>query len=146
MNAARQVLSVTLPDKTILLHMKHPTKAPGGWKLEYIVYPGGPGEIAVAVLRLDRFVRTGRRKPVRRKVTHRMMGLRWCEGKGRIGTWQKGAQDWFVLPFTFAGAISRSLLQMKATGFPGFDEAGLQKLVEWMTDYGQQAVDDCLCY
>ncbi len=126
--------------------MSHPKSAPGGWKLEYLIYPGGFGEIAVGMLRHDRLVDDPKRKSGKRKVTHRMMGLRWCpSGKG-VETWQVGAQDWFVLPFTFAAAIARSLLQMNATGFDGFDEKGFAKFVAWLTDYGQQGVDDALCY
>ena len=125
--------------------MKHPTRTAGGWKLEYVVYPGSPGEIAVAVLQKETYVKVPKRRS-RRKVTHRMLGLRWCEGSDKVDTWQEGAQDWFVIPFPFAAAITRSLLQMKATGFSGFDEAGLRKLIEWMTDYDHHAVDDCLCY
>ena len=111
--------------------MTHPTTAPGGWKLAYIVYPGSPGEMAVGVLQRE---------------SHRMMGVRWCEAGNGADTWQEGMSDWVVLPFTFAAAISRSLLQMKATGFTGFDQSGLQKLIEWMTDYDHHAVDDCICY
>ena len=111
--------------------MTHPTTAPGGWQLEYIVYPGGPGEMAVGVLQRD---------------SHYMMGVRWCEADARVATWQEGAHDWVVLPFTFAAAISRSLLQIKATGFLGFDESGLQKLIEWLTDYDSHTIDDCICY
>ena len=124
--------------------MTHPTTAPGGWKLECVVYPGSPGEIAVGVLQRD--LDAPLPDQPNRKTTHRMLGLRWCEASGAVDSWQDGAHDWFVLPFTFASAITRSLLQMKATGFQGFDPAGFQKLVEWMTDYGQQGVDDCLCY
>lgn len=111
--------------------MTHPTTAPGGWKLEYIVFPGAPGEMAVGVLQRE---------------SRLMMGVRWCEGDGRIAPWQEGSADWIVLPFTFAAAIARSLLQMKATGFAGFDDSGMQRLIKWMTGYDQQAVDDCICY
>ena len=124
--------------------MTHPTTAPGGWELEYIVYPGSPGEIAIGVLR--RQLDAPLPDQPTRKTTHLMMGLRWCEGDASVASWQAGAHEWFVLPFTFAAAITRSLLQMRATGFKGFDETGFQRLVEWMTDYGQQGVDDCLCY
>jgi hypothetical protein len=124
--------------------MTHPSKAPGGWKLEYIVYPGGPGEIAVGILTGE--VDAPLPDQPTRKITRRMLGLRWCESDSRFRSWQEGAHEWFVLPFTFAAAITRSLLQMKATGFDGFDDAGFQKLVEWMTDYDHQAVDDSLCY
>ena len=124
--------------------MTHPTTAPGGWELEYLVYPGAPGEIAVGVLR--RHLDAPLPDQPNRKTIHRMLGVRWCESSGGVDSWQTGAQDWFVLPFTFGAAIVRSLLQMKAAGFQGFDEAGFQKLVEWMSDYDQQAIDHCLCY
>ena len=74
------------------------------------------------------------------------VGLRWCEAAKGVDSWQAGAHDWFVLPFTFASAIARSLLQMKAAGFQGFDPAGFQKLVAWMTDYGQHGSRYYLCY
>jgi hypothetical protein len=122
--------------------MTHPSKAPGGWELECIVYPGSPGEIAVGIL--TRKVDAPRPDQPGRKITHRMLGLRWCESDSRCLSWQEGAHEWFALPFTFSAAITRSLLQMKATGLDGFDDAGFQKLVEWMTDY--EAVDDSLCY
>lgn len=124
--------------------MKHPIRAPGGWELENIVYPGAPGEISVGIM--TREVDMPNPRSPDRTVTYRMLGVRWCESDGASQTWQEGAHDWFVLPFTFAAAITRSLLQMKATGFDGFDDAGFAKLVEWMTDYDQQGVDDCLCY
>lgn len=109
--------------------MKHPTTAPDGWRIIALIYPGAPGEIAVALAERDAM---------------RMMALRWCEGDAKATCWQKGAHDWFVIPFTFAAAISRSLLQMKGAGFSGFDEAGLEKLIAWMAE--DQGIDDCLCY
>jgi len=131
--------------------MKHPKKAPGGWKLAYVVYPGSPGEIAVGVLERTVSLPSGRSKITapskrRKEMKKQMLGVRWCPSTSKVETWQEGAEDWFVLPFTFAVAITRSLLQMKASGFRGFDEEGFQKLIAWMTDWDQQAIDDCICY
>src|SRR4051812_39524270 len=117
--------------------MIHPMTAPGGWEVDYLVYPGSAGEIAIAVMRRDVDAPLADRPT--RKVEQTKMALRWCEADWHVASWQPGADQWFVLPFTFAAAITRSLLQMKATGFTGFDDAGFQRLIEWMTDYDQQA-------
>ena len=74
--------------------MTHPTDGPNGFKLDTMVYPGGVGEIAVGLLKKD-------------GVT--MMGLRWCAGNEAIATWPGAETEWFLIPFTFASAIGRSL-------------------------------------
>jgi hypothetical protein len=123
--------------------MKHPTKAPGGWTLEYVVYPGNPGDIAIAVL--YKKIDVGRGK-FRRKILKRMLAMRWCQRDGKYGTWQEGAHDWFVVPFTFGAAITRSMVEMKANGFQAFDEAGLKNLIRLMTKTDEGAAIGALCY
>src|SRR4051812_2046017 len=47
--------------------VRHPATAPDGWTLECMVYPGGPGEIAVSVLRREGGLsQSGAHMPLRR--------------------------------------------------------------------------------
>ena len=55
-----------------------------------------------------------------------------------------GETDWFVVPFTLAVGISRSLLELQATGKPGFDPDGFRQMVEWLCDL--EAINDAMCY
>ena len=109
--------------------MEHPTTAPGGWQVAAIVFPGSPGEIAVDL------VSDGSRT---------MMALRWCEGNDRVEPGSGSGTDWFVLPFTFASAIGRSLAQIRAGGTVDFDEEGFSKMVIWLEENG--GFDNAICY
>ena len=108
--------------------IEHPQSGPDGWMLKHLVYPGSPGEIAVGILE---------------KAGGKMLGLRWCEGDHTRRTWSGEATGWFLVPFTFASAIGRSLIEMEAAGF-GLDPAGFQSLVAWLVE--DDGVQDCLCY
>jgi hypothetical protein len=103
---------------------------PEGWSVSHIVFDDAPGGIGVALLT------NGQRT---------MLGLRWHEGRDTVEPWPADATGYFLLPFTFAAAIARSLLTMKACGsVSGFNEAGVTALVHWLAEL--QAVDDALCY
>lgn len=109
--------------------MEHPTDGPNGFKLVTLIYPGSVGEIAVGLLKKDH-------------VT--MMGLRWCAGNEHIATWPGGETDWFLIPFTFASAIGRSLAELHATKHPEINSEGFDKMAEWLIE--NQGLNDAMCY
>ena len=74
--------------------IEHAEVGPDGWTLNALVYPGSPGEIAVGMLEMD---------------GGKMLALRWCAGGASDRSWPGGETDWFLVPFTFASAIGRSL-------------------------------------
>ena len=55
-----------------------------------------------------------------------------------------GETDWFIVPFTFAAAIGRTLIQQQAAGLAGFSEPGMAILIEWLTEL--EEVSDAMCY
>jgi hypothetical protein len=109
--------------------MSHPTTADNGWSLLHLVFEDAPGGVAIGLLQQE-----GRL----------MLAIRWCEGSDKIQPWPGHATDWFLLPFTFAAAIGRSLIQMRAAGMAGFSDAGFNTMLGWLADL--EAIDDGLCY
>jgi hypothetical protein len=55
-----------------------------------------------------------------------------------------GETDWFVLPFTFAAAIGRVLIELKVTGLPYFNEDAFAEMVEWSAEL--EEVNSGMCY
>ena len=109
--------------------IKHPEVGPDGWELKALVYPGSPSEIAVGILEKD---------------GHKMLGLRWCAGDETSAPWSGRETDWFLVPFTFASAIGRSLAQLHATGHAGIDADGFRFMAEWLIE--DEGLDDAMCY
>jgi len=109
--------------------IEHPEHGPDGWALKALVYPGSPGEIAVGILEKD---------------GGKMLALRWCPGNDSVRTWQGGQTDWFLIPFTFASAIGRSLAQLRATGHAGIDAEGFRMMADWLIE--NEGLDDAMCY
>ena len=107
----------------------HPEHGPDGWALKALVYPGSPGEIAVGILQKD---------------GQQVLALRWCPGDESCRPWPGSETDWFLIPFTFASAIGRSLAQLHATGHAGIDPDGFQVMAEWLIE--NEGLDDAMCY
>lgn len=55
-----------------------------------------------------------------------------------------GETDWFILPLTLGAAIGKQLIEQKAAGLPGFDEAGFAAMVEWLLE--GEDIFDGMCY
>lgn len=55
-----------------------------------------------------------------------------------------GETDWFILPFTFAAAIARVLIELKVTAMPYFNEVGFSEMVNWLVEL--EEVHDAMCY
>jgi hypothetical protein len=55
-----------------------------------------------------------------------------------------GETDLFVLPFTLAAAIGRTLIELKTARFPYIKDDGFEAMVAWLTDV--QEVHDAMCY
>jgi hypothetical protein len=81
------------------------------------------------------------------------MAIRWLKphpytGKdGRIvqvTNHMGGETDWFVVPFTLAAAMGRSLVEQKAAGLAGFDTEGFAALVRWLVE--DEELHDSMCY
>lgn len=94
-----------------------------------LVYPGSCAEIAVGVLE---------------KNGRTMLGLRWCPGDGAYRPYHGAETEWFLVPFTFASAIGRSLAQLHANGHPGIDADGYRTMAKWLIE--SQGLDDAMCY
>jgi hypothetical protein len=97
------------------------------------LFDGGVGEIAVALVTLGPEGPPGRL----------MMALRWNAGNERISAWQEDV-GWFLVPFTFAKAIGKSIVEMRAFDVPGIDEQGFPALLTWLAEV--DAVDSAMCY
>jgi len=107
--------------------MEHPTTAEGGWSLGHVIFED-PAGIAVALLQGNNRL---------------MLALRWTEavesvsrhGQHRLVPWSGSATGWFVLPFTFASAVARTLVELHTSGAtPGFNEEGFVAMVAWLVD------------
>jgi len=109
--------------------LQHPGVGPNGYELVTLIYPGGVGEIAVGLMK---------------KNGRMMMALRWCPGSENVGTYPGRETDWFLVPFTFASAIGRSLAQLHATGHAGIDAEGFAKMATWLIE--NEGLDDAMCY
>ncbi|PLW67932.1 hypothetical protein C0039_14960 [Pseudohalioglobus lutimaris] len=107
----------------------HPKSGPGEWNLQHLVYAGGYGETAVALLS------DGKRTA---------MALRWCEGNENVKPWQGEETGWFLIPYSFAAAIAKSLVQMKAAGGVPFDEDGFTAMLDWLIE--DEGIESALCY
>ncbi|MCO6456473.1 MAG: hypothetical protein J5I93_14345 [Pirellulaceae bacterium] len=107
----------------------HPVEGPNGFRLVALVYTGGVGEVAVGLLENGR---------------HTMLGLRWCPVTPQVQSWQGEETGWFLMPYTFASAIGRSLAQLLATGHEGVDPEGFQRMARWLSEVG--GLDDAMCY
>ncbi len=55
-----------------------------------------------------------------------------------------GETGWFILPLTLGAAIGKQLIEQKAAGLPGFDEAGFAAMVEWLLE--GEDIFDGMCY
>ena len=102
-------------------------------QIVHVIFDGGAGEISVALVSLGR----------EHSHDRLMMALRWNEGDESIASWQEDV-GWFLLPFTFAKAIGRSLIEMQAFDVPGIKEAGFAAMLSWLAEV--DAVDSAMCY
>jgi hypothetical protein len=102
-------------------------------KVVHLVFDGGVGEISVALVA----------RPLERSPGNLMMALRWNAGNERISAWQEDV-GWFLVPFTFAKAIGKSLIEMRTFDVPGFREEGFIAMLSWLS--AVEAVDDAMCY
>ncbi len=109
--------------------MQHPSIGPNGFELIALVYPGSVGEIAVGLMK---------------KHGRIMMALRWCPGSENVSTYPGTETDWFLVPFTFASAIGRSLAQLHATGHAGINSDGFDTMAHWLIE--NEGLDDAMCY
>jgi hypothetical protein len=55
-----------------------------------------------------------------------------------------GETEWFILPYDFAVAVARSLIERRTGGLQGFNDAGFKAMVKWLLD--EEAISDALCY
>src|SRR5437762_1109509 len=55
-----------------------------------------------------------------------------------------GETDWFVVPFTLAAAIGRTLVEQKVAGLEGFQADGVAALVRWLVEV--EELPDSMCY
>ncbi len=55
-----------------------------------------------------------------------------------------GETDWFIIPFSLAVGIARTLVEQKAAGLSFFNDAGFSKMVSWLVDL--EGLQDAMCY
>ena len=55
-----------------------------------------------------------------------------------------GETGWFVLPFSLAVGVAKSLAEQRASGLAGFDETGFSEMVSWLVDMDE--FNDAMCY
>jgi len=79
------------------------------------------------------------------------LALRWLPPEGYVGTdgttvtnLMEGATDWFIIPFTLAAAIGKTLVGQNAAGLDGFRDDGFRAMVSWLVEVEQ--LEDAMCY
>ncbi|HOI56503.1 MAG TPA: hypothetical protein PLP01_14740 [Phycisphaerae bacterium] len=55
-----------------------------------------------------------------------------------------GETDWFIVPFSLAVGIARTLIEQKAAGLGNFNNDGFAKMVSWLV--GLDQLQDAMCY
>jgi hypothetical protein len=110
-------------------------------QVEHIVYDDTV--VAVCLLRLPRDSA---------KTLH--MAIRWTppgsvrhsDGSEKpLTNLMGGETDWFIIPFTYAAAIGRTMVQQKAAGMDeDFQDPGFQALVDWLVQ--AEELPDAMCY
>ena len=108
--------------------MNNPKIAGDGWELKEIVFNSGLAGILVGMFERDTFL---------------SMALRWLpdvEAEGPDGKMQEittihGKEtDWMILPFDFAKAIGKELIEKKVLGVPKFNEKGFRLMLNWLLE------------
>jgi hypothetical protein len=54
-----------------------------------------------------------------------------------------GETELFILPYSFSVAISKCLIEQKASGLPGFED-GFAQMIAWLVE--MQEIQDSMCY
>ena len=101
----------------------------------------------------DDIISVGLFKEVSNEKTFHL-AMKWNEPKPYIGksgelvetsNFMNGETNWFILPFTFAVSISKTLIEQKNTGMSKFfKKEGFNLLVNWLID--MEAITDAMCY
>ena len=55
-----------------------------------------------------------------------------------------GETDWFVVPYTLAAAVGRTLVLQRAAGLPGFEDVGFAAMVAWLVE--DEGLPDSMCF
>ena len=109
------------------------------WKLKQIVYDDGPCCISIALFEEN----DGGIE----------MAMRWLpniktkdkEGKEIECVSRQGSEtDWIIIPFGFAKAIGKELIEKKVLGNPKFNEEGFKLMLAWLLNY--EAIFDGMTY
>jgi len=98
-----------------------------------VVMDDGAGCISVALARV----------PLPRSADHLMMALRWNEGSQSVAPWQS-YHGWFLIPFTFARSIAKSVIELHAAGHPSIRPDGFAAMLSWLDEV--EGYDSAMCY
>jgi hypothetical protein len=55
-----------------------------------------------------------------------------------------GETGWFIIPFSLAVGVARTLIEQKAAGLSGFRASGFSKMVSWLVEL--EEITDAMCY
>ncbi|MBL8823012.1 MAG: hypothetical protein JNJ77_10525 [Planctomycetia bacterium] len=118
--------------------MNHPLTAPGGWKLDTVIYDDQTAGIAVSLMTDNN---------LHQKIAVRWLPTVYRREDGAQFTkprWMDDETGWFVLPDDFGTAVDECLLEKKVAGLEAFDPVGFEKMGKWLLE--NNAIFGWLCY
>lgn len=110
--------------------MSHSKITVNEWELKEIVFDDGPAGIVVGMLERETLL---------------SMALKWSKNVKRKNHEGKESEvksihgketDWMIIPFDFAKAIGKELIEKKILGKAGFNEKGFHLMINWLLENG----------